>query len=158
MAPEGNKMTIRSLSIVTSASTIAPHATVMEALQIMIDNRTNHVPVCDGESYIGLISVNDILQKLLPIGVWVPHGLPDLKFAGDASRLLISHFSLLREKKVSEILNHALPLDENCPLLEAALLLSSSPTPLPVVNSSGKLLGMLSRRGLLEQLAKMAEK
>ena len=57
-----------------------------------------------------------------------------------------------------EILHHTPPLDENCPLLEAALLLSNSLTPLPVVDSSGKLLGMLSRRGLLEYLAKEAAK
>ena len=49
-------MTIRSMPIVTSASTITPQATVMDALQIMIANRSNHVPVCDGERYIGLIS------------------------------------------------------------------------------------------------------
>lgn len=151
-------MTIRSLSIVISATTITPQASVMEALQIMIANRSNHVPVCDSERYIGLISVNDILQKLLPAGVEMPHGVPDLKFAGDALRLLASHFRHLRELTVKEILHHTEPLDENCPLLEAALMLSHSLTPLPVVDSSGKLLGMLSRRGLLEYLAREAEK
>ncbi|MDP1896753.1 MAG: CBS domain-containing protein [Sulfurimicrobium sp.] len=151
-------MTIRSLPIIISATTVTPQSTVMEALQIMIANRSNHVPVCDGELYIGLISVNDILQKLLPAGVEMPHGVPDLKFAGDASRLLGSHFRHLREQKAKDILHHTPPLDDNCPLLEAALLLSHSLTPLPVVDQGGKLLGMLSRRGLLEYLAKEAER
>ena len=151
-------MTIRSLPIIISATTITPQATVLEALQIMIANRSNHVPVCDGERYVGVISVNDILQKLLPAGVDVPHGVTDLKFAGDASRLLGSHFRHLSEQRAQDILHHAQPLDENCPLLEAALLLSHSPTPLPVVDHAGKLLGMLSRRGLLEYLAKEVEK
>lgn len=151
-------MTIRSLPIVISATTLSPQGTVMEALQIMIANRSNHVPVCDGDHYIGLISVNDILQKLLPAGVDMPHGVPDLKFAGDASRLLISHFGRLRQQTAKEVLHHTPPLDENCPLLEAALLLSQSLTPLPVVDAGGKLLGMLSRRGLLEYLAGEAEK
>lgn len=151
-------MSIRSLSIMTEANTITSQATVMEALQIMIANRTNHVPVCDGEHYVGLISVNDILQKLLPAGVQMPHGVPDLKFAGDASRLMGSHFRHLREQKVVEVISHTPTLDENCPLLEAALLLSKSLTPMPVVDSGGKLLGMLSRRGLLEYLAGVADK
>jgi CBS domain-containing protein len=150
-------MSIQSLSIV-SATAIAPEASVLEALQIMIANRSNHVPVCDGERYVGLVSVNIILQKLLPAGMGIPHGLHDLKFAGDASRLLKSHFLRMREQKVKEVLYQVRPLDENCPLLEAALQLSNSLTPLPVVNASGKLMGMLSRRGLLEYLANEAEK
>lgn len=145
-------MSIKSLPIMRAATTITPQASVAEALQIMLANRVNHVPICDGEHYLGLISVNDILRKLLPAGVQMPHGVPDLKFAGDASRLLGSHFRHLREQKATEILNHTPPLEDSCPLLEAALLLSKSPTPLPVVDSSGKLLGMLSRRGLLEYL------
>ncbi len=151
-------MTIRSMPIVTSASTITPQAKVMDALQIMIADHSNHVPVCDEGRYIGLIAVNDILKKLLPAGVEMPHGFSDLKFAGDASRLLSAHFSRLCELTALEILHHTPALDENCPLLEAALLLSNSLTPLPVVDSSGSLLGMLSRRGLLEYLAKEAAK
>lgn len=145
-------MSIKSLPIMRAATTITPQASVADALQIMLANRVNHVPVCDGERYLGLISVNDILRKLLPAGVQMPHGVPDLKFAGDATRLLGAHFHHLREQKAVEILDHTQPLDENCPLLEAALLLSKSPTPLPVVNAGGALLGMLSRRGLLEYL------
>lgn len=145
-------MSIKSLPIMRAATTLTPQANVADALQIMLANRVNHVPVCEGELYLGLISVNDILRKLLPAGVQMPHGVPDLKFAGDASRLLGSHFHRLSEQSVAEILDHTQPLDENCPLLEAALLLSKSPTPLPVVDGGGKLLGMLSRRGLLEYL------
>lgn len=151
-------MTIKSLPIITSVVTVMPQASVAEALKIMLANRVNHVPVCDGERYLGLISVNDILQRLLPAGVQMPHGVPDLKFAGDASRLLGSHFRHLSEQAVAEIIHPAQPLDNSCPLLEAALLLGKSPTPMPVVDSSGKLLGMLSQRGLLEYLSKEAEK
>lgn len=151
-------MSIKSLPIMRAATTITPQASVADALQIMLANRVNHVPVCEGERYLGLISVNDILRKLLPAGVQMPHGVPDLTFAGDASRLLGSHFRHLREQRVTEILDHTQPLEENCPLLEAALLLSKSPTPLPVVDAGGKLLGMLSRRGLLEYLRGEAEK
>jgi CBS domain-containing protein len=62
-------MSIKSLPIMRAATTITPQASVAEALQIMLANRVNHVPVCEGERYIGLISVNDILRKLLPAGV-----------------------------------------------------------------------------------------
>jgi len=59
---------------------------------------------------------------------------------------------------VTDILEHRQVLEDSCPLLEAALLLSKSPTPLPVVDHDRKLIGMLSRRGLLEYLSSEAEK
>lgn len=141
-----------------AATIITPQASVAEALQIMLANRVNHVPVCDAGRYLGLIGVNDILRKLLPVGMETPHGMSDLKFAGDASRLLTSHYRHLRTLKVTDILEHRQVLEDSCPLLEAALLLSKSPTPLPVVDHDRKLIGMLSRRGLLEYLSSEAEK
>jgi CBS domain-containing protein len=58
---------------------------------------------------------------------------------------------------VGEIAKKNVPvLDEECPTLEAALLLSQSTTPLPVIGKDGKLSGMLSRRILLSYLKKQA--
>jgi len=47
-------------------------------------------------------------------------------------------------------------LDEDTPLLEAALLLHRHVAPLPVLDASGKFKGMLSRRTLLAHLIKKA--
>lgn len=151
-------MSIKSLPIMRAATIIAPQASVDEALQIMLASEVNHVPVCDDGRYLGLIGVNNILRKLLPVGMETPHGMPDLKFAGDASRLLTSHYRHLRTLKVTDVLDRVQAMEDSCPLLEAALLLSKSPTPLPVVDHDGKLIGMLSRRGLLEYLATEAGK
>jgi len=151
-------MSIKSLPIMRAATIITPQASVAEALQVMLANRVNHVPVCDGRRYLGLVGVNNILRKLLPVGMETPHGMPDLKFAGDAARLLTSHYRHLRSLKVTDVLEPMQVLEDSCPLLEAALLLSKSQTPLPVVDHDGNLIGMLSRRGLLEYLASEAGK
>ena len=52
-----------------------------------------------------------------------------------------------------EVELHDLPtLDEDTPLLEAALLLHRHVAPLPVLGADGKFKGMLSRRTLLAHL------
>ena len=52
---------------------------------------------------------------------------------------------------------HDLPtLDEDTPLLEAALLLHRHVKPLPVLGTDGKFKGMLSRRTLLAHLISKA--
>ena len=72
-------------------------------------------------------------------------------------RMLTSRLHDLERLTVGEFATKDVPLlDENCPLLEAALLLTQSTAPLPVVGADGKLRGMLSRRALLAYLAQQA--
>jgi CBS domain-containing protein len=58
---------------------------------------------------------------------------------------------------VGEISRKNVPvLNDECPVLEAALLLSQSTSPLPVIGPDGRLLGMLSKRLLLTHLVQEA--
>lgn len=125
----------------------------------MLEKRVNHIPLCDSEGrFCGVVSTATILQELIPASARGEHGLPDLKFAGDATRLLTAHLHDLDKRAVGDVAKIATPvLDENCPTLEAALLLTHNHAPLPVVGADGKLRGMLSRRALLDYLMREAE-
>lgn len=125
----------------------------------MLEKRVNHIPLCDSEGrFCGVVSTATILQELIPASARGEHGLPDLKFAGDATRLLTAHLHDLDKRTVGDVAKTATPvLDENCPTLEAALLLTQNHAPLPVVGTDGKLRGMLSRRALLDYLMREAE-
>ncbi len=129
----------------------------MDALNLMLEKGVNHVPMCDKNGFAGTIGINDILVELIPVSARVEHGLADLKFAGDAHRLLMAHVEDLKHRTVKELAKKGQVLDENCPLLEAALLLSQSPSPLPVVGVGGEFRGMLSRRALLRHLISRGE-
>ena len=64
------------------------------------------------------------------------HGLKDLRFVGDGTALIASHIEELANKPVREVELHDLPtLDEDTPLLEAALLLHRHVAPLPVLDA-----------------------
>lgn len=150
-------MTIKAIPHSPSDFCLEPDANLMDALRLMLDKGVNHVPLCDQTGYAGMVGINDILVELIPVSARVEHGLSDLKFAGDASRLLTSHLEDLKHRQVKEVAKKTQALDEDCPVLEAALLLSQSPSPLPVVGADGKFYGMLSRRALLNYLVKQAE-
>ncbi|MFA7241415.1 MAG: CBS domain-containing protein [Sulfuricellaceae bacterium] len=152
-------MTIANIPYRSPALCIDPDATLMEALRLMLEKEINHVPLCDAERrFCGMVSTNAILQELIPISARSEHGLTDLKFAGDATRLLTAHLRDLGKNTVRDTAKTATPvLNENCPLLEAALLLTQSTAPLPVIGADGKLRGMLSRRALLDYLVREAE-
>lgn len=152
-------MSIANIPCRTPNLCLKHDASLMEALRLMLENRVNHVPLCDEEGrYCGVISTAIILQELIPASARGEHGLSDLKFAGDATRLLTAHFRDLEKRSVMDVAKTATPvLEESCPTLEAALLLTQNHSPLPVVDADGKLRGMLSRRVLLEYLLHVAE-
>jgi len=151
-------MSIKAIPICPPSVCLRPEANLMEALKLMLEKQINHVPLCDeGGSFAGVVSTNAVLRALIPASARVEGGLSDLRFAGDAERMLTGRLHDLERLTVGEFATKDIPLlDEDCPLLEAALLLTNSTAPLPVVGADGKLRGMLSRRALLAYLAQQA--
>lgn len=132
---------------------ITPDHSALDALQLLIKYKFNHLPVCLDSKFLGLLSINDLLLQAIPTSAKIEGGLTDLSFAGDALGLLSSMLDQLKLLNAGSIMHSpAATLPENCPLLEAALLLSKSDSPLPVLDEQGKLRGMLSRRVLLSHL------
>jgi CBS domain-containing protein len=150
-------MAVRNLPLSPAVITLTPEMNLKQALGFMLDREINHLPVLDGQGYCGLLDINDILRELIPASARVYGGLNDLRFAGDAAGLLIMHLKELAGRSVGELMRRDLPaLRDDCPLLEAALLLSRQAAPMPVLDGDGRLLGMLSRRALLRHLVNEA--
>jgi CBS domain-containing protein len=151
-------MTLRAVTLHPEPLCVSPDTSLLDTLHLMLDKGVNHIPVCDGGAWAGLVDINDILYELLPVSARGEHGLKDLRFVGDGVALITGHFKDLANKPVREVELHDLPtLDEDTPLLEAALLLHRHVAPLPVLNADGKFKGMLSRRGLLKHLITQME-
>jgi CBS domain-containing protein len=152
-------MTLRAVPLLPEPDCISADTSLLDALHLMLDRGVNHLPVCSGGSWAGLVDINDILGELLPVSARGEHGLKDLRFVGDGLALISSHFKLLAAKRISDVELLDLPtLDQDTPLLEAALLLHRHAAPLPVLGADGKLMGMLSRRALLAHLIAQAER
>ena len=146
-------MTLRAVSLLPESFCVKPDTTLLDALQLMLERGVNHLPVCNGGEWAGLVDINDILGELLPVSARGEYGLKDLRFVGDGTALIATHLKDLTNIKVRAVELHDLPtLDEDTPLLEAALLLHRHVKPLPVLGSDGKFKGMLSRRVLLAHL------
>lgn len=152
-------MSIKTVPLTAPAMCLTPGANLRDTLKLMLDNHINHLPLCDDQGgFAGLISTRAILMALIPASARVEHGLSDLRFAGDSEHMLVARLRDLEQVTVEELANNDIPvLDEDCPILEAALLLTHHTAPLPVVGKDGRLRGMLSRRVLLAYLAERAE-
>lgn len=149
-------MTIAAISLDTPIC-ISPGTPALDALRLLIDHGFNHLPVCDSSGLVGILSINDLMKALLPVSAKIDGGLADLSFVGDADHLLSNALTALYETSAKELMHQPeSTLRDNCPLLEAALLLSRANAPLPVLDAQGQLRGMLSRRLLLAHLMNSA--
>ena len=150
-------MTLRTVPLLPEPVCLNPEASLLEALHLLLDKGVNHLPVCNGDTWAGLLDINDILGELLPASARGDHGLTDLRFVGDGTALIAAHLKVLATRQVRDVDLLDLPaLDDNTPLLEAALLLYRHASPLPVLGADGKFRGMLSRRVLLAHLIDQA--
>lgn len=151
-------MSIQAIPYCPPTIYLRPDASLLDTLRLMLEKHVNHIPLCDENGgFAGIVSTNAILSELIPASARVEQGLSSLTFAGDASRLLTARLRDLEHRTAGGLANRNGPvLQEDCPILEAALMLSQGTSPLPVIGKDGKLRGMLSRRTLLDYLVQQA--
>lgn len=150
-------MTIRNIPLQPANCCFDPQAKLSEMVEFFLTAQVNHAAVCEGGAFVGMVGINEMLQALLPTGATLPHGVEDLSFVGDGALTLVRHLHELQERPATDFLmSNVTPLPEDCPLTEAALLLTRHRFPLPVVGSDGSFKGLLSRRVLLQHIATLS--
>ena len=150
-------MTLRALAYGPSPLSLAVDSPAGEVLRHMLEQRINHVALrgADGR-FAGLISVQTLLSRIIPASARIDHGLTDLSFVGEALPMLIAHFRDISQVPAASLVEGpGIVLRTDTPLMEAALMLSRSPGPLPVVDADGFLVGVLSSRAMLAFLASL---
>jgi CBS domain-containing protein len=152
-------MNLRDLAMASAPQTLAVGASVRTVLEMMFEHRVNHVALVDGAGrFVGLAGIDAALNRVIPASARARQGLDNLAFAGDALPMLVDHYHALLDQPASLLIDLKVhPLPERTPLMEAALLLSRAHQPLPVVDDSGMLLGIISQRGLLQFFARDTE-
>lgn len=151
-------MTIEAIPLITPTLCLSPDSSQLEALRKLLENGINHAPVCESESWVGLVTIRDLLGAVLPVSARIEDGLEDLSFVGDAGAMLTAHLRDMGRRKVSELVRRDVPtLRRDHSLMETALLLYRQSMPLPVLGSDGHLLGMLSARALMQYLSDRVE-
>lgn len=152
-------MTVHALPIRPPTLTLAPEATVDEAMSMMIQREENHIPLCAADGrFIGLISSSAILSALIPAAARGQRGAERSGPAADALPILVDHLRDNAGRRAGDLADTEVqPIRQDTPLMEAANRLSHTAAPLPVVDVEGKLVGMLSRPVLLTYLLHMAQ-
>lgn len=62
---KASKQTPVSEILTGNVVSIAPHQTVEDGLRLMTEHRIRHLPVCDGENLLGVVSIGDLVNWII---------------------------------------------------------------------------------------------
>ncbi len=154
-------------AMITEVITAKEDETVEEALNRLNKHSLRCLPVVNNDgALMGLLSLNKVLESLLPVAVTMPDGLQRLNFVVGASPGIAKRLNKIRAKKVSEVMNEDMyVVHPTTPTWEAIRLMVKYGSPIPVVEKeTGKLCGLISEQssikdldGVIEQLEKEGE-
>lgn len=116
-----------------SPGTIAPEATLADALQLMAEKKNRHLVVVDSDSVVGILSDRDLAMY------YDPDGMTEERWKKAKVRTLMAA--------------HPVTIGSGAPVREAArLLLKAAISALPVIDN-GQLVGVLSDRDFTRHFA-----
>jgi CBS-domain-containing membrane protein len=141
----------------TDVVSIAPDASIADALDLMTNSRVSGLPVVDAARHlVGIVSEADFLRRL-ELGTAGPSAswLTQFLLPGRAAEV----FTRARAYRVDEVMRvNVVTIDEEATLAEAvALMERESVKRLPVI-ADGKLAGILTRADFVRALAKLARR
>jgi CBS domain-containing protein len=141
---------------ITNVITVSCDATVEEALRLLDEKQVRAVPVVDKDGiFKGLFSTHEVIKSLVPS--YMVGGLQTLDFASGAGGQLASR---LRKFYPSHVKDHVRTSDvvtitEKTNTWEALRIIAKHGSPIPVINATGHLIGLISEQSVIEALLKM---
>ena len=140
----------------TNIVTLPPDCTIGEAVRRFGETKFQAFPVIDAAgSFLGTLNIWRVLRHVMPRYI-LSGDLPDVRFAPDLE-LLHERLATLRNEPVTTIMNTNPPIVRpEHSVLECAALMVNAPKTihlLPVVEESGRLLGLVSPWDLIKEIA-----
>jgi len=145
------KMKVKEV-MVKKVTSLKPEDNARDALELLFKMKISGLPVIDSEARIvGMYTEKEILAYLLPsyiekVGRFIYEEDP---------KAIKNKFAQLTDMKVAQLMRkEVVTIGEEASLCEAArIMLTQKARRLPVVNSSGKVVGLIARQDVLTAIA-----
>ena len=141
---------------INNVITISVDDTVEQALRLLDEKQVRAVPVIDKDGlFKGMFSTHEVIKSLVPS--YMVAGMGTLDFAAGASKQLAARLRKIFPSRVGDHVSAAdvVKLSDKTHTWEALRMLSKHGSPIPAVNATGHLIGLISEQSAIEALLKM---
>jgi CBS domain-containing protein len=129
----------------------APDTPLLELIRLMLDNQVSALPVVADGQIVGIVSEGDMMRRAETGTAPQPSRWLELVTSTDR---LATDYTHSHGRKASEIMTHAVvTVADTTPIAEVAHLLEVRRIKRVPVTRDGRLVGIVSRRNLLQALA-----
>jgi CBS domain-containing protein len=128
-----------------------PDTPVTELIRLMVDNRISAVPIVEDDRIVGIVSEGDLLRRAETGTEARPSRWLELITSSDR---LAADYTRTHGRKAAEVMSHkVVTVTDTTPIAEVAHILEARHIKRVPVMRDGRLVGIVSRRNLLQALA-----
>ncbi len=135
----------------------SPATTVADLARMMVDHRVPGVPVVSGDELVGIVTEGDLIQREANVDVPSVATLFDAIIVADAGRPFAEELRRVVAMTAGELMSSpVISIRDFATVSElATLMMQERVNPVPVVNDSRQIVGLATRTGLIELIARL---
>jgi CBS domain-containing protein len=137
----------------------SPETRVGELARIMVDADVPGIPVIDGGQLVGIVTEADLIQREAEVDAPKLATFFDAVIVADAGAPFEEELRRVTATTAGELMSApVISIREEATLSElATLLIQFRVNPVPVVDANRRIVGLATRRGLIEMIARLEE-
>jgi CBS domain-containing protein len=153
---EAAEATVRDL-MRTDVPTVAPTDSIATVARLMADSGLPGVPVIDGGEIVGIINEKDLIARQADVDVPAPVGFFDAIFTVDAGQDFDDELRHVFAVTAGQLMTSPVyNILETATLSQVAtLMIDEDVNPVPVVDESLRLVGIVARSDLVRLIARL---
>ena len=135
----------------------SPETRVSELAQIMVDANVPGIPIVADGQLVGIVTEGDLIQREAEVDAPKLATFFDAVIVGDAGRPFEEELRRVTATTAGQLMSSpVISIRDDATLSElATLILKYQVNPVPVVDAGRKIVGLATRRGLIEMIAQL---
>lgn len=134
-----------------------PTASVGDLARLMVDHRVPGVPIIENDELVGIVTEGDLIQREADVDIPAVATLFDAILMADAGEPFEEELRHVLATTAGELMSSPVVSIRDIATLSelATLMMQQRVNPVPVVDESRRIVGLATRTGLVEMIARL---
>ncbi len=153
---QGSELTVKDV-MRAEVPVASPHTTIAELARLMVEHRVPGLPVVDDGILVGIVTEADLIQREATVDMPSIVTFLDAVIVADAGTPFEDELRRVAATTAEELMSSPVISIRDIGTVSelATLMLQQRINPIPVVNDARQIVGLATRSGLIELIARL---